>query len=232
MLNELGWQVAEHENLDSFCRETPSHGALMVRQRSMLLPLKHLMTLFGEAGLWLPVIVYSREPRVEQIIEALKNGALDYLCLPISRDRLSDALARVETEGVVRSEGLRKKNEARRRIRQLSAREREVLEWLAEGCSNKAIARHLGISPRTVEIHRATMKEKLGADHPSRLVRLLLDSGLDPTVVKPNGTGKPSDGDAHRRTVNLLPSLREQISTLKRATNARIAGRRGRRAKS
>jgi FixJ family two-component response regulator len=69
--------------------------------------------------------------------------------------------------------------EARDRISTLSTREREVLEWLARGSSNKAIARELAISPRTVEIHRANMMNKLGARHAAEAVRLRLEAGYE-----------------------------------------------------
>ena len=72
--------------------------------------------------------------------------------------------------------------EARDRISKLSAREREVLDWLAEGSSNKAIARELEISPRTVEIHRANMMNKLGARHAAEAVRLRLEAKLEPRL--------------------------------------------------
>jgi len=68
--------------------------------------------------------------------------------------------------------------EARSRIENLSTREREVLDWLAQGSSNKAIARELQISPRTVEIHRANMMSKLGASHAADAVRLRLEAEL------------------------------------------------------
>lgn len=72
--------------------------------------------------------------------------------------------------------------EARDRIATLSAREREVLDWLADGSSNKVIARELDISPRTVEIHRANMMNKLGANHAAEAVRLKLEAKIEPTI--------------------------------------------------
>lgn len=72
--------------------------------------------------------------------------------------------------------------EARDRIASLSEREREVLEWLSEGSSNKVMARELEISPRTVEIHRANMMNKLGARHAAEAVRLRLEAKLEPTI--------------------------------------------------
>ena len=79
--------------------------------------------------------------------------------------------------------------EARQPHRQLSTREREVLEWLAQGSSNKSIARELEISPRTVEIHRANMMNKLGAAHTAEAVRLQVEAGS--SLAWPNGRSFP-----------------------------------------
>ena len=56
-----------------------------------------------------------------------------------------------------------------------------MLDWLSEGCSNKAIARNLEISPRTVEIHRANMMDKLGANHAAEAVRLRIEASYRET---------------------------------------------------
>jgi DNA-binding CsgD family transcriptional regulator len=72
--------------------------------------------------------------------------------------------------------------EAQRRIATLSRRERQVLDWLAQGSSNKLIARALDISPRTVEIHRANMMDKLGVQHSAEAVRLQCIAGLESTA--------------------------------------------------
>jgi two-component system response regulator FixJ len=64
----------------------------------------------------------------------------------------------------------------------LTPREREVLEQLVIGRSNKMIARELSISPRTVEIHRARVMEKIGAESLSQLVRIALMAGIDPNA--------------------------------------------------
>ena len=65
------------------------------------------------------------------------------------------------------------------KIAKLSGREREVLEYLSEGHSNKMIARELEISPRTVEIHRANMMHKIGANHAAEAVRIRIESGIE-----------------------------------------------------
>lgn len=130
-------------------------------------------------GKWLPVVGTSFEPRPGRVVEAIKAGALDYLALPLREERLADAIARIGGEADAYAEARRKMVEARNRIAALSPREREVLDWLAEGCSNKMIARELSISPRTVEIHRANMMSKLGARHAAEAVRLKIEAQIE-----------------------------------------------------
>jgi two-component system response regulator FixJ len=72
-------------------------------------------------------------------------------------------------------------HDTRRRLELLTPREREVLEQLVIGRSNKAIGLELAISPRTVEIHRARVMEKMAADSLAQLVRLALAAGIDPS---------------------------------------------------
>jgi FixJ family two-component response regulator len=105
-------------------------------------------------------------------------GALDYLTLPLRQTDLQWVLMSLEPEAAEYAEARRRVIEARNRIKNQTGREREVLEWLSEGSSNKAIARRLEISPRTVEIHRANMMAKLGANHPADAVRLKLEAEL------------------------------------------------------
>ncbi len=118
-------------------------------------------------------------PGTARVVEAIKAGALDYLALPLDPERLEELIDRIDEEARAHSEARRRMIEARSRIEVLSAREREVLDWLAQGCSNKTIARELDISPRTVEIHRANMMAKLGAGHAAEAVRLRIEARLD-----------------------------------------------------
>ncbi len=130
-------------------------------------------------GIWLPLIAVDAQPRPTRIVEAIKAGALDYLSLPLDPDRFNRCLTRIAKEAEEFGEARRKMIEARDRISSLSQREREVLDWLSEGSSNKVIARELEISPRTVEIHRANMMNKLGARHAAEAVRLKLEAALE-----------------------------------------------------
>lgn len=127
---------------------------------------------------WIPVVATSVDPRPTKVVEAIKQGALDYLRLPLRDDRLLAMVARMSEEADAFVAARRKVTEARNRIATLSPREREVLDWLAEGRSNKMIARELSISPRTVEIHRANMMNKLSASHSSDAVRLRIEANM------------------------------------------------------
>lgn len=152
-------------------RDTPEEGGVSV-----------ILDRLSRLGIWLPVIAFAGDPRPGRIVDAIKAGALDYLSLPLDPDRFARCLARIEKEAEVFGAARRRMIEARDRISNLSAREREVLEWLAEGSSNKVIARELEISPRTVEIHRANMMTKLGARHAAEAVRLKIEAKLEPQI--------------------------------------------------
>ena len=130
-------------------------------------------------GVWLPLVVMAETPPTSLVVTAIKAGALDYLQLPLERARLAAMLEEIGDEARAHAEARRRMIEARSRIGNLSAREREVLDWLTRGSSNKSIARELAISPRTVEIHRANMMVKLGASHAAEAVRLRLEAQLE-----------------------------------------------------
>lgn len=129
-------------------------------------------------GIWLPVIAMDFQPTPAKVVQAIKEGALDYLTLPLNGDRLVSCLSRIKDEAAHASAVRRRAVLSRERIATLSGREREVLQALADGGSNKEIARQLQISPRTVEIHRANMMSKLGARHSADAIRMRLESEM------------------------------------------------------
>ena len=138
-----------------------------------------LISDLGAVGIWLPVIATAIAPKPERVVEVMKAGALHYLALPLDMEMFDENLARLRGEVTEFAEARRKMIDARSLISNLSAREREVLDWLTKGYSNKAIARELDISPRTVEIHRANMMHKLGANHAAEAVRMRIEAQID-----------------------------------------------------
>lgn len=130
-------------------------------------------------NIWIPLVIARAEPGLDEVVQAIQAGALDFVNLPLSEAELERVIAHYRADAGRHESERRRLINARRLIAALSKREREVLDWLAEGYSNKAIARELSISPRTVEIHRANMMEKLGAGHAAEAVRLRLEAAID-----------------------------------------------------
>ena len=138
-----------------------------------------------ERGLPFPFIVITGHGDVSLAVRAMKAGALDFIEKPFAADTILDKAK----SGLNWLSAPRRVDEltatATARLKMLSPREREVLEALLIGLSNKSIAYELGISPRTVEIHRARVMEKMGVHSLSELVRMGLAAGLQPRF----GTG-------------------------------------------
>ncbi|PXA96246.1 DNA-binding response regulator [Nostoc sp. 3335mG] len=124
-----------------------------------------------------PVIMLANSPQLEAAVTAMKLGATDVVSKPIDSEHLlgvvRDALRRDVHLGAM--QGGRRPVEVRG-FSQLTPREREVLQLITNGQSNKEAGRQLGISPRTIEVHRARVMEKLGAKNTADLMRIVLTS--------------------------------------------------------
>ena len=132
-------------------------------------------------GSSIPLMLITGHGDVSMAVAAMKAGAVDFLEKPFVADTLLAAVEAVERQ---RSREVKAEDAeiARRSLDKLTSREREVLECLVGGESNKAIAARLRISPRTVEFHRANIMEKLAARGLPDLVRAwLLRDALQPT---------------------------------------------------
>jgi two-component system response regulator FixJ len=141
----------------------------------------------AEAGVPLPVIVMTGHGDVPIAVEALKAGASDFLEKPFDDTQLLTAV----TNAIAASE--RTHDEAvavadiTRKLATLTPREHEVLVKLVEGLPNKTIAYDLGSSPRTVEVHRARVMEKMGARSLPELVRMTIAVTGSVVPAKPPG---------------------------------------------
>ncbi|MEL6528633.1 MAG: LuxR C-terminal-related transcriptional regulator [Pseudomonadota bacterium] len=182
-LARVGFALGHHSevygDLSELSVHPPREGIIVARDTVEDGGVSTILERLSRLGIWLPLIAVDAQPRPTRIVEAIKAGALDYLSLPLDPERFGRCLARIEKEAEDFGQARRRMIEARDRISSLSNREREVLDWLAQGSSNKVIARELEISPRTVEIHRANMMNKLGARHAAEAVRLKLEAGLE-----------------------------------------------------
>jgi two-component system response regulator FixJ len=130
-----------------------------------------LQALMQQANASTPVVVMTGQGDVQSAVRAMKAGAVDFLEKPYSDESLMNAIESA-LAGVDRPNVHRETDEAVTRIAALSPREREVLDALVAGRPNKIIAFDLGISVRTVEVHRARMMERLGVRQLAEAVRL------------------------------------------------------------
>ena len=174
----LGHHAEVYGDLSELSIHPPREGIIVARDTVEEGGVSVILERLSRLGIWLPLIAFEAQPRPGRIVEAIKAGALDYLSLPLDPDRFSRCLARIEKEAEVFGQTRRRMIEARDRISSLSTRERGVLDWLAEGSSNKVIARELDISPRTVEIHRANMMSKLNAHTLADALRIVFAADM------------------------------------------------------
>lgn len=175
---DLGYHAEIYSNCEDLLALAPTRGIALVEDIPDRGGIALLVERMSQRGFWLPVIATALEPEPGRGVEAIRSGALDYLALPLDEPRLSAALRHTEAEVAAIGQVQRRAVEARARLASLTVREREVLDLLASGASNKMIGRELQISPRTVEIHRANMMTKLGASHAADAVRLRLEAAV------------------------------------------------------
>lgn len=124
-----------------------------------------------------PVFVLEDQPEVDSAVEAMRAGASDVVAKPVDAERLVRSVAEALRHDILlgTDRGGRRPVEVRG-FAQLTPREREVLQLITNGQSNKEAGRELGISPRTIEVHRARVMEKLGARNTADLMRIVLTS--------------------------------------------------------
>jgi FixJ family two-component response regulator len=137
-----------------------------------------LQAALRERGSDLPVIIITAHGDVPAARAAFRAEAIDFLEKPFDQAQLVKA---IDDAFSVESRRLRRSAESGK-LATLTAREREVLEHAAKGLHAKEIAQALGISPRTVEVHKTRIMEKLGVRNVAELVRFALAAGGDPTT--------------------------------------------------
>jgi len=161
------------EFLDTWHAEQP--GCLILDVRMPGMSGLELQTELNRRGAIIPVIFISGHGDIPMAVEAIQHGAFDFLSKPFSDQDLIDRVRRAIAVDAENRKALAEKETLRSRYESLTPREKEVLLLVTQGKANKVMAGDLGVSQRTVEIHRARVMEKMGAHSLAQLVRMTID---------------------------------------------------------
>jgi two-component system response regulator FixJ len=176
LLSSANFQVETFESARAFLASNAFNraGCLVADVRMPDMDGLELQEEIGKRRSKLPVIIITGHGDVPLAVRAMKAGAVDFLEKPFEEERLIGAIRRALTAHSEMQSQAKVVEAVSARIAQLTGREREVLSLVVAGRANKEIARALNISPRTVEIHRAHVMEKMEADSLAELVRLTM----------------------------------------------------------
>jgi FixJ family two-component response regulator len=174
LIESVGLRVETFPSAETFLasldRSRP--GCLVLDVRMPGMSGLDLQEKLGGNGDRLPIIVISGYGDVTMAVRAMKNGAVDFIEKPFNDQVLLDRIHKAIEHDVQRRREKASHESVVARFAALTSREREVMQLVVDGKSNRAVAEQLGLSPKTVEVHRARVMSKVGAKSLAELVRL------------------------------------------------------------
>lgn len=181
LLGASGFAVRLHASAAAFLEIAPDvrNGCLITDLRMPDIDGVELLRRLNMLGAMLPAIVVTGHGDVQMAVEAMKNGALDFIEKPFSDETLLQSIERIVEQASASLDAAAQTARIRERLASLSEREMQVLKGVVQGQANKTIAIDLGISPRTVEVYRASLMSKMQAKGLAELVRMVMDIDLE-----------------------------------------------------
>ena len=182
LLGARGWHVESFESAEAFLAafDPRRPGCLIVDVRMPGMDGLSLQAHLNARRIDIPVIVVTGHGDVPLAVRAMKAGAVDFIEKPYAFEVIDAAVRRAIDRLRSKAAADPAMAEIAARAAQLTPREREVMEQMAIGHPNKIIAHNLAISPRTVEIYRAGVMDKMQASSLAHLVRMALAAGIGP----------------------------------------------------
>lgn len=180
MLKTSGFDVQTWASGVAFLKEarTVQAGCILLDVRMPEMDGLEVQQALTASGVAMPVIVLTGHGDISIAVRAMKAGAVDFIEKPFEKAKLLDAIEAGFAQLDDKAGRAERAGDAMTAIAALTDRERDVLEGLAQGLPNKTIAYDLGISPRTVEVHRANLMTKLNVRSLSDALRLAFAAGL------------------------------------------------------
>ncbi len=173
-LVSAGFEVREYSRATNFLDDCASvdGGVLQLDQRMPGMSGMELQVRLRQLGVFMPIIFITGHGDIQMSVAAMKAGAIDFLEKPFDNSELLQSLR----EALRKSAGQRREWEQRSKVEQrcssLTSRELEVMAYIVQGMSSRAIAEKLGLSNRTIEVHRARVMTKMNAGSLPELVRM------------------------------------------------------------
>jgi len=174
LIEDIGLEVRTFPGAQQFLSqyEPSQSGCLVLDVRMSGMSGLELQSRLRELGLEIPTILITGHADVPMAVEAMKGGAVDFIEKPFRDQVLLDGIQKAIALDAAIRRRRKETHNVQSRIRLLTQREREVMDRLVAGKTNKSIALELGISQKTVDFHRANVLEKIGVDSVVELVRL------------------------------------------------------------
>lgn len=174
MLKTTGHVVETYESGDALLKAAGhlNDGCVLLDIRMPGMDGLEVQDMLRKRGVSLPIVIMTGHGDISLAVRAMKAGAVDFIEKPFDSDVLLSALEEAFRRLSSKAATGERKKDAEVRLESLTPREREVLDGLAQGLPNKTIAYDLGISPRTVEIHRANLMTKLSVRSLSEALRI------------------------------------------------------------
>ena len=178
LLEGEGYRVACFDSAEAFlaARNPQMRGCMVLDVRMPEMSGLELHEKLLSMHSTLPIIFITGHGDVPMAVSALKKGAIDFIEKPFNDQEMVKLIRTALAEDLKRHDARRQEAEAQRRIEGLTPREREVLDLIVAGRLNKQIADDLGISIKTVEVHRARVMEKMGVNSLAELVQHVMIS--------------------------------------------------------
>ncbi len=184
LLKSIGMPAVAYGSAEEFLAayDVDQRGCIVLDVRMPGMSGPELQDELNRRGALIPVIFITGHGDVPMAVEAMRHGAFDFMQKPFSDKDLVGRIHLAITADRRNREAIGAKDQIRARIATLTPRERQVLDLVTQGKSNKVIAGDLGASQRTVEIHRSHVMEKMGATSLAQLVRMTIIAGIGTTT--------------------------------------------------